>query len=412
MKKITYILLLVVSLAFSQEDPHYSLYKYNMHVVNPAYAGSTDFTNISLNVRKQWLGLDGAPTTNSLYIDSPFSEKIGVGLSIVNDQYSIIKETQFYADFSYKLEFFGYDEALYLGLKAGGSILNIDYESLSLGTDPLFASNLTKFNPNVGIGAYYKNENFWAQVAIPRILTGKWVESQANTPVVGKSTRHYYIGGGTKYYVGSYMTANTSFMAKIAKGAPTSVDISGSLIYDEKFEAGLSYRLKESIGAMVSVKPSDWLFIAYAYEYNTTPIKTISSGTHEVIIKFSFEPNIGAAVKKIKKEPKKEIAVKQPKEETKSKENFTEVKYYIDGRIKNYAPDPKYTCIQGGFVAIDIVVSEHGQVLKVAVNNQKTTASDQCLRDAALKYAKATIFNTSKGAPDQKGIITYNFIQD
>lgn len=405
MKNLIYIACYFFTLlSFAQEEPSFSLYKYNMHVINPAYAGSTEFTNISLNVRKQWLGLDGAPTTNSFYIDSPFSDRIGVGLSIINDQYSIIKETQFYADFSYKLDF-GFDEALYLGIKAGGAMLNIDYESLSLSSDPLFANNLTKFNPNIGIGAYYKSENFWAQLAVPRILTSTWVESESTAPVVGKSTRHYYVGGGTKYFVGSYMTANTAVMAKMAKGVPTSVDISGSLIYDEKFEAGLSYRFKESLGAMVSVKPTDWLFIAYAYEYNTTAIKEFNSGTHEVLVRFSFERNIGAAVKKVPKKPKEEV-VDQPKE------NFTEVKYYIANRTKEYAPDPKYTCINGGFVAVDIVVSEHGQVIKVAINNTKTTATDQCLKDAALQYAKATIFGTSQGAPNVKGIITYNFIKE
>jgi len=411
LKNLSYILFYFFTLlTFAQEEPHFSLYKYNMHVINPAYAGSTEFTNISLNVRKQWLGLDGAPTTNSFYVDSPFSDRAGVGLSIVNDQYSIIKETQFYADFSYKLDF-GFDNALYLGIKAGGSILNIDYESLSLSNDPLFANNLTKFNPNIGIGAYYKTENFWAQLAVPRILTSTWVESDANTPVVGKSTRHYYIGGGTKYFVGSYMTANTAVMAKMAKGVPTSIDISGSLIYDEKFEAGLSYRFKESLGAMVSVKPSDWLFIAYAYEYTTTPIKAFTNGTHEIMVRFSFERNIGAAVKKIK--PVEEV-IEEPIEEIveQPKENFTEVNYYIDNRVKDYAPDPKYTCIQGGFVAVDIVVNQHGQVIKVAINAKKTTATDQCLKDAALKYAKETIFDTAKDAPDQKGIITYNFIKE
>ncbi len=382
-----------------------------MHVINPAYAGSTEFTNFSANVRKQWLGLDGAPTTNSFYIDSPFSESVGIGLSIVNDQFSIIKETQFYADFSYKLEFFGNDEALFFGLKAGGSILNIDYEAITLANDPLFSRSLTKFNPNVGVGVYYRNENLWLQAAVPRLLTSTWVENNDNVPLVGKSVRHYYVGGGTKYYVGSYMTANTAVMAKIAKGAPTSVDVSGSLIYDEKFEAGLSYRIKESVGAMLSFKPSDKFFIAYAYTYNTTVLKAYNNGTHEVTLKFSLERNIGAAVKKVPKKPKEEIVQEEPKQET-PKENFTEVKYYLDNRTKDYAPDPKYTCITGGFVAVDVVVSEHGQVIKVAINNSKTTANDQCLRDAALKYAKATIFNTSKGAPNAKGLITFNFIKE
>ena len=63
MKKIIFILLLCLlsKQSFGQQDPQYTQYMYNMNIINPAYAGSSDATSIGILYRDQWEGVEGAP---------------------------------------------------------------------------------------------------------------------------------------------------------------------------------------------------------------------------------------------------------------------------------------------------------------------------------------------------------------
>ncbi|WP_415712674.1 type IX secretion system membrane protein PorP/SprF, partial [Flavobacterium antarcticum] len=59
------VLIAVVTLfeANAQQDPHYTQYMYNMNVINPAYAGSKESLSFGLLYRKQWVDIEGAPST-------------------------------------------------------------------------------------------------------------------------------------------------------------------------------------------------------------------------------------------------------------------------------------------------------------------------------------------------------------
>ncbi len=73
------VLLLGCAKAHSQQDPQYTNYMYNTININPAYAGSRGALSIFGLHRSQWVGLEGAPTTNSFSINTPIAEsKVGL----------------------------------------------------------------------------------------------------------------------------------------------------------------------------------------------------------------------------------------------------------------------------------------------------------------------------------------------
>ena len=95
MKKIYIILAFLFAVQMqAQQDPQYTQYMYNTVAINPAYAGNRGVTSIVGLHRSQWVGLDGAPRTQSLSVHSPIGEgKVGLGLSIVNDALGPSQET-------------------------------------------------------------------------------------------------------------------------------------------------------------------------------------------------------------------------------------------------------------------------------------------------------------------------------
>jgi len=79
MKKNYIIALLLLAGLFNvnaQQDPQYTQYMYNMSVVNPAYAGSKDAISTGLLYRKQWVNIEGAPTTFTAFAHSPVGKML------------------------------------------------------------------------------------------------------------------------------------------------------------------------------------------------------------------------------------------------------------------------------------------------------------------------------------------------
>lgn len=87
------------------------------------------------------------------------------------------------------------------------------------------------------------------------------------------------------------------------------------------------------------------------------------------------------------------------------------VSYSLENRTAVHLRSPVYTCPRSGTIVINITVNKLGEVIHTNVDNSKSTTSDKCLNEQALKYAKQAKFNVSESSNDnQNGTITYRFI--
>ena len=107
MKKILLQLLIIVFplMAKAQNEITYSQYMFNNLLVNPAYAGYKEQVNVNLLSRNQWVGIKGAPTTQSLLVDGAFfhNKNVGLGLTVLNDKIGIQGQTAMMANYAYRL---------------------------------------------------------------------------------------------------------------------------------------------------------------------------------------------------------------------------------------------------------------------------------------------------------------------
>ncbi|MEC3967122.1 PorP/SprF family type IX secretion system membrane protein, partial [Flagellimonas halotolerans] len=110
-------LFLVLSLSVSaQQDPNYTFYRYNMNIYNPAFAGSSEAAELSLGIRSQWAGVEGAPESQSAIFGMPVGSNVGIGVSILNDRTFIEQQTWMAIDVSYNIQLDA-DHLLYFGIK-------------------------------------------------------------------------------------------------------------------------------------------------------------------------------------------------------------------------------------------------------------------------------------------------------
>lgn len=275
-----------------QQDPHYTQYMYNMNVVNPAYAGSKENLSFGLLYRKQWVDVDGAPSTFSFSGSTPVGKNVGIGLSVISDKIGPVNEQNAYGDFSYTLNLGG-EHRLALGLKAGatfqriGLFTDINNGSLPNPEDDAFQENTSNVYLNVGAGVFYYTNKYYIAFSVPNMLKADHLDY--NGKQYGTETQHYFLTGGYVFDLSPTVKFKPFAMLKSAFNSPSSLDVSTNFLFNEKFEIGATYRVDDSFGGMVNYAITPNLRIGYAYDHVISDLKIVTTSSHEIILLFDLD---------------------------------------------------------------------------------------------------------------------------
>lgn len=287
---ITIIFLAVTFSVSAQQDTHYTLYRYNMNLVNPAYAGVSEATVLGINFRSQWSSIEGAPETQSFFFSTPTGNNVGLGVSVINNRTFIEQQTLIMADFSYRLRL-NESTNLYLGLKAGGNSYNANTEGLTtFGTsqDPFLTNLRGGFKFNFGVGALLKGEHYFVALSAPKLLASERLQGDDRELRLDDSRLHSYLSAGYDIDLTNDWIFKPSFMLRYINAAPISLDLTATMGYKE-VDFGATYRLNEGVGGMFVWNAANWINIGYAYitEFENS-IARNGNGSHEVFINFNF----------------------------------------------------------------------------------------------------------------------------
>src|ERR1700733_5240382 len=101
------IMLMLSAMAVkAQQTIQFSQYVFNGLAVNPAYAGYKDDWTVNLSSRLQWVGINGAPQTETASIDgiaNSWNSNVGLGLIGTVDRLGPESISSVYANYAYRL---------------------------------------------------------------------------------------------------------------------------------------------------------------------------------------------------------------------------------------------------------------------------------------------------------------------
>ena len=295
MKKLNYILtgaLLVMSSAlFAQQESSFTMGRYQMNMINPAYAGMNNETIATSLFRSQWMGIPEAPTTQAVSFGTPMGKNVGLGLSMVNDRTFVEKQTFVAVDFSYKVKMNDVSD-LYLGLKAGGNFYSVNatgLETYNVQSDPSLAA-ISTFTPNLGVGAVWKNENYFVSLSVPKMLSTQRAKNNAGYATVATDRPHIYLSGGYDFELNTAtpLVFKPSILMRYVHNAPVSIDFNALLQIDKLVEVGAMYRTDQAFAGVLDILVSKRLLVGYAYEVSTRPVLASAKNTSELLLRFKF----------------------------------------------------------------------------------------------------------------------------
>jgi type IX secretion system PorP/SprF family membrane protein len=290
MKKI---LLSLVGLFFlsignisAQQLPHYTQYMYNMNILNPAYAGSKGPEVISFGTlyRSQWHNAPGAPQTLTANVHGAINDNNGLGLSFINDKYGPVKQDMITFDYSHTLNFGKTNLAF--GLKAGLQLFNVnnDFYVIHPG-DPVFAQDIKDTNLNIGAGVFYYSDKYYLSVSVPNFLQNKYNDGNGYE---SSDEIHLFVAGGYVFDLSKDFKLKPHFLLFNNISQPFQADISLNMLYANRFEFGVSYRLQDAASAMFGIKLFDNLRLGYSYDIHISDISYYSAVSHEFFLNYDW----------------------------------------------------------------------------------------------------------------------------
>ncbi|MCX6311843.1 MAG: type IX secretion system membrane protein PorP/SprF [Bacteroidetes bacterium] len=295
-KKLFTSLALAICLApfaiHAQQDPMVSQYMFSSHFINPAYAGTHDFANITLLGRKQWVGFNGSPLTSFLSFDMPIETKnIGVGALLSIDRIGVTERTEAAGTFAYHLRL-GEKAHLSFGLKGGVSYYRAKLTDLVVWdhNDQVFVNDINgKTLPVVGAGLYFYTERFYAGLSIPNVINFKPGTILNTTVNDAPLLERHYIGTiGYAIPAGKNLDIKPAILLKYVPNAPLQADLNLSFFFYKTLWVGAAYRTGDGLLGMFQYQATKNLRVGYSYDMAISKLQNYNSGSHEIMFAWDF----------------------------------------------------------------------------------------------------------------------------
>jgi type IX secretion system PorP/SprF family membrane protein len=284
------LLLLSYCAIQAQQDPSYSMFMYNGLAINPAVAGSEETFTATALYRRQWMGIEGAPETQTLNVDAlVWNKKIGLGFSVINDRIGVTQNLNINAQYAYRI-LFG-NATLSLGLQGGVNNYAAKYTSvitnLQSAMDDSFGENTSRMGFNFGTGAYYYTKTFYAGLSVPHMINQRLDGIKGANGVQARQYRHYFLTAGFVFDAGGKIKIKPSALLKVAEGVPLQIDINSNFWYNEKFCLGFSYRTRDSFTTLFQVQVEKFR-LGYAYDLITSSLSRYATSNHELMLRYQL----------------------------------------------------------------------------------------------------------------------------
>lgn len=294
------ILIIIVTLlsticANAQYDAMFTQYMFNEMYINPAYTGSKEAMAVNLTHRQQWVNFPGRPITTSFTLHGPLAnDKMGLGISFLNEQIGKLNRNLVYLNYSYRLKV-SEKGKLCFGLMGGihNQVNKLsELKATDVGDIQVSQNTPSILSPNFGAGIYYYTNKFYAGLSIPRMIDDSYMFDPAGSIIKSNkfsaSKFHYYLTAGYLFDINEDLKVKPQAMIKMVQNAPLQYDVNVNFLIKNKIWAGVSYRSAADVSVLLGLQVTPQFLVNYSYDYALTKIQKYSQGSHEITLGYLF----------------------------------------------------------------------------------------------------------------------------
>ena len=279
------LLCLLLTPTHAQQRMMFTQYMFNGLAINPAYAGSQESLDLTALAREQWIGLEGAPSTQTFSAHAPLhNKKIALGLLLTRDEIGVSSQTGLYGIYAYRIKL--RRGTLSAGLQLGFDAYRTGFSQVvtEVADDRHFSQDdVQAFLPNFGTGMYYSTKRFYAGVSAPYLLNNLYPGNEQSR---ARQFRHWFASAGYVVDLNRDLKLKPNILVKAVQGAPVEIDMNANLLIKETLWVGMSYRSFDALSWLVELQATEKLRIGYAYDMTVSPLKQANSGSHELMLNY------------------------------------------------------------------------------------------------------------------------------
>jgi len=301
MKRMVIGLLLIIPFwAEAQQDAMFSQYYFNPLIVNPGYAGSRDMLSGVGILRKQWVGIEDAPQTQTATIHGPIrNNRVGLGLQLFNDRIGPTRQTGVITSYAFKIPF--EKGTLSLGLQASLLQYHVDWDKVDIFvlSDGAFGANVdSRIIPDANFGAYYYSNKMYAGAAVTHLIETKIGLADYGAVDEARIFRHYFLTGGYVFALNDDIDLKPSVLFKYVSGAPMDLDLNASFLFYKRLWTGVGLRTSKKSGlgkldnqliGVIEYQINKNIRLGYSFDLMLNELSDYTSGSHEIMIGYDFE---------------------------------------------------------------------------------------------------------------------------
>ena len=300
---------------YAQEVPRSTQYVFNNILLNPAVSGIGNYIDLKLGYRKQWSGIEGAPTTQYLSFSMPLGDEFvrssinsfssrgynplsrsyvntytsaephhGIGVVAMTDKAGLVRQTGVSLTYAYHL---GLSSTLNLALGVSGGFnslsLNVEKVNAEHVDDPLFSADYNnRIRPDVGFGFWLYSPRFFFGASGKQILGATSAIENSQVKTIPYQYPTVYSTAGFKVFLGEDVALIPSTLVSYWFNAPLVIDGNLKLAYQDKFWLGGSYRNNDSFSMLAGINVASLVNLSYSYDMSTSALRNSNSNTHEI----------------------------------------------------------------------------------------------------------------------------------
>ena len=363
------LLVLVVTLFISQfsfaQHPSFTLYPVNPLLINPAFTGIHGQSEVSLNHRQQWLGIENAPSVSTFQFDRAFTPQISLGLQARQLSRGALSTNLGNVLFAYKV-LLGKKTSLNFGLAGGIASHGINSNSNYNPADPAVQNLLQGgIKPDLRFGTNYHFKGLNLGVTFTEMLRNRASETFLSDMGDAKFYENYIVNFDYKFRFTSMPLAVQPFAVYYQDKGLSSYVEGGALVhYDDLLYLGGNYRQGYGAGVLAGVSVNNFQ-LSYGYELASAMVNRVGQGSHEIQLSFRF-----GKIKEPKKAEEPQFA-QQPASEPEPTDTLVQ-KDLPSEIITEEAPDEK----KSREVTAQTTVETNDPENKISVDEKSPTEVD------------------------------------
>ena len=265
----------------------YAQYMNNLTPINSAYSLIDQAGSVTGVIRKQFTGIDGAPSTSLVDASIPLPDMgASTGFIVQNDQIAIEKQTE--ASFFYAKSI-QLDDQNFLAVSANAGIRSYkaNYISIDDNNDPLFGSNISETKANLGFGVLLYSDTYYIGLSMPELTLRSLGTASLQNNNYFKN--HYYFAGAYIAELSDDFKIKPSVLATYASGSPVIADFAGLFYIKDVLGFGASYTTNSQAAILLDLNAGA-IHIGYSYQFgtNSANLGGYNNATHEIMLNYRF----------------------------------------------------------------------------------------------------------------------------